>query len=81
METNERPTQASRVLAYMKKHKYITQREALNELGVWRLASRISELQHKHGIAVKSEFITVTNRWDEKCQVKRYWLAEEQAVL
>lgn len=77
-ETNERPTQAKRLLAYMKKYKYITQMEALNNLGIWRLASRISELQHKQGIAVESDFITVTNRWGEKCQVKRYWLAEEQ---
>lgn len=80
METNERPTQSKRLLDYMKKHKYITQMEALNNLGIWRLASRISELQHKQGIAVESDFITVTNRYGEKCQVKRYWLAEEQAV-
>lgn len=80
METNERTTQAHRVLTYMKNHKYITQREALNELGVWRLASRISELQHKHGVAIESEFITVKNRFGEKCSVKRYYLGKGETA-
>lgn len=80
METNTRPTQVQKVLAYMKRHKYITQLDAIRDLGVMRLGARIWELIHKHEIAIDSDFITVRNRDGEKCEVKRYWLAEEQAV-
>lgn len=76
METNSRPTQVQRVLEYMKNHKYITQKDADRDLGVSRLGARIFELKNKHGIAVDSDFITVKNRFGEKCDVKRYWLAD-----
>lgn len=77
---NERPTQAQRVLQYIKDFGSITQYQALQDLGVMRLASRISELRLKQGVEIESDFITVTNRYKEKCSVKRYWLAERKPV-
>lgn len=77
IETNDRPTQAQRVLQYIKDFGSITQYQALQDLGVMRLASRISELRLKQGIEIENDFVTVRNRYGEKCSVKRYWLAEE----
>lgn len=80
METNRKPSQVQKVLAYMKRHKYITQHDAYIYLGISRLGARIWEIEHKLKMTVDREFIWVKNRDGEECQVKRYWLAEEQAV-
>lgn len=77
METNCKPTQAQRVLEYIKEFGSITQIEALKDLGVMRLASRISNLKDM-GFDIKSEVVSVKNRYGEKCYIKRYWLADEQ---
>ncbi len=68
---NSRPTQAQRVLDYIDRFGSITQHEASIDLGVARLASRISELK-KAGHNIKGEMITVKNRFGENCSVKRY---------
>jgi hypothetical protein len=67
-------TQAERVLDYIEKFGSITQYEALQDLGVMRLASRISDLK-KLGYPIKSEVVTVKNRFGENCFIKRYSLA------
>lgn len=67
-------TQAERVLGYIEKFGSITQYEALQDLGVMRLASRISDLK-KLGYPIKGEIVTVKNRFEEDCYVKRYSLA------
>ena len=64
-------TQAQRVLDYIRENGSITQLEALRDLGVMRLASRISDLK-KAGVKIKSEPDTVLNRYGEKCYIKRY---------
>lgn len=69
--SNSRPTQAQRVLDYIERFGSITQHEASIDLGVARLASRISELK-KNGHNIKGEMITVKNRFGENCSVKRY---------
>ena len=67
-------TQAERVLAYIEKFGSITQYEALQDLGVMRLASRISDLR-KLGYPIQGESVAVKNRFEETCYVKRYSLA------
>lgn len=79
-ETNERPSQAARVLQYMKDFGSITQLEALKDLGVMRLASRVSELRRKHNIDIESDFVTVNNRYGEKSQIKRYYLGKGETA-
>ena len=69
-------TQAERVLEYIDQFGSITQLEALRDLGVMRLASRISDLK-KQGVPIKGEVITVKNRFDEDCYIKRYSLQGE----
>ena len=74
MSKNSNPTQAQRVLDYIDQFGSITQLEALRDLGVMRLASRISDLK-KQGYPIKSDMETVQNRFGENCKIKRYSLA------
>lgn len=69
-------TQAERVLEYIEKFGSITQYEALQDLGVMRLASRISDLK-KQGYPITSKVEGVKNRFQETCYIKRYSLAGE----
>lgn len=71
-------TQAERVLSYIEDFGSITQLEALNDLGVMRLASRISDLK-KLGYPITSDVEAVKNRYGEKCYIKRYSLARGEA--
>lgn len=65
------PTQNERILDYIAQNGSITQLEALNELGVMRLASRISDLK-RQGYNIISKTESVKNRYGEKCSIKRY---------
>ena len=65
--------QTDRVLDYIREKGSITQLEALQELGIMRLASRISDLK-KEGYAIKGVTETVKNRNNEDCHIKRYSL-------
>jgi hypothetical protein len=71
-DENKKPTQVDRVLAYLDEHGSITQLDALMDLGVMRLASRISEIIHDRGIEIQKEFVTVKNRFGENCQIVAY---------
>lgn len=75
MSSNSRPTQCERLIEYMERHpiKGVTQIDALNELGILRLASRISELR-SDGYVIEKEMISVKNKFGEKCFVARYRL-------
>lgn len=77
MSEHRKPTQAQRVLDYMHDFGSITQFEAMQDLGVMRLASRISGLK-KMGYPIVSEFVPVKNRYGETCHIKRYRMEEQQ---
>ena len=66
-------TQNDRLLEYLKTHDGITQVEALNELGIFRLASRVNDLKKK-GFDISGRMIFVRNRFDEEIRVKEYFL-------
>lgn len=68
-------TQAVRVLDYIIEYGSITQLEALNDLGVMRLASRISDLK-KQGYPITSTVEVVKNRYGENCYIKRYGMKQ-----
>lgn len=72
----DKGTQAERILRYMETNGSITQIQALNDTGVMRLASRISDLR-KRGYRIESDFVKVRNRYGEVCWVKSYRLARE----
>ena len=69
------PKQNDRIIDYMERFGSITQIEALRDLGVLRLASRISDLRSL-GVPIESEMVEVKNRYGEKCHVKRYRLGK-----
>lgn len=73
MSENSNQTQNEMVIRYIEKFGSITQFEALNVLGVMRLASRVSNLK-KQGFPIKGRWITVKNRYDKPCRVKEYFL-------
>ena len=68
-------TQTERILDYIDEFGSITQIEALRDLGIMRLASRISDLK-RQGYPITSEIETVKNRYGENCHIKRYGVRE-----
>lgn len=75
-KVEHKPTQNQRIIDYINEFGSITQIQALADLGVMRLASRISDLK-RLGYPVESEMVTVKNRYGEECKVKRYRLSGE----
>ena len=71
---NSNPTQAQDVLEYMEKHGSISIREAIYDLGITRLASRIWELKRK-GVQIVSESKQVKARNGRVTNVSVYRLA------
>lgn len=67
------PSQNERILNYINRFGSITQLEALTDLGVMRLASRISDLR-RQGYSIVSKTVEVENRFGEKARIKRYSL-------
>ena len=67
--------QIERVMMYLDRYGSITTREAFNELGIARLASRIHDLK-KIGYPIKSETIRVKNRFGENTHYTKYSLEE-----
>lgn len=63
--------QTQRILAYLDAHGSITQREASDELGVARLASRICDIR-KAGVEIRKEMVTGKNRFGEPVAFARY---------
>lgn len=71
--------QTDRVLAYIREFGSITQLEALRDLGVFRLASRISDLK-KQGYVITGKMEAVKNRYGEDCYIKRYCEVDNERV-
>ena len=63
--------QEQRLISYLNKNQTITGIQALNELGIFRLASRISNLK-KQGHKITSKMVPIKNRYGEKCHVSEY---------
>lgn len=70
-------TQCERVLRHMKDFGGITSAEAITEYGIYRLASRISDLKKK-GVLIKKETIKGKNRYGEATSFARYSLKNEE---
>ena len=62
------------VMAYLRKHGSISQKEATDELGITRLSARIWELRHKCGFEILDKTETSKNRFGLPCRYKRYYL-------
>ena len=68
-------TQNTMVLDWMREHGSITSRDAVNELGIQRLAARIHELRAS-GIDIRGRTESGVNRFGKVVTYSRYWLAD-----
>lgn len=73
-----RPTQCDLILKYIRDFGSISTWEAMMDLGVARLASRIYDLKNK-GYQFRKQRIYTNNRYDNKIYYDRYFLMEENA--
>lgn len=71
-----KPTQNERIIEYIKYYGSITQFEAFKDLGVMRLAARISDLRSS-GYPIVSKVEKVENRFGKVCRIVRYSLRGE----
>ena len=72
---NRKVTQTDRIYKYMQDFGSITQLDAIKDLGVMRLASRISDMKNM-GIPIVREMETSKNRYGEPTTYARYRLEE-----
>lgn len=61
----------------MKEYGSITSLEAMKDLGVSRLASRINELRNE-GIEIDDVYLESKNRLGEKVRYKKYFLKDNE---
>ena len=73
---NKKPSQASRLLDYLKRFGSVTTWEAFQELGITRLSARIFEIKER-GYSIKTESIKSKNRFGEPVHFNKYSLLEE----
>ena len=66
-------TQCERILRHLLDYGSITSLEAVQEYGIMRQASRISDLK-KAGMPIKAETVTGKNRYGEPTSYSRYSL-------
>lgn len=64
-------TQTEQVLRCMEKSGSITSLEAMQEYGIMRLASRITDLK-KAGIPIRRDMVSQKNRYGETVTFARY---------
>ena len=68
-------TQKDRILEYIRNFGSISSFEAYADLGITQLGARIDQLK-KEGYEFKTECESNTNRFGEKTDYKRYYLAD-----
>ena len=73
-ELHKRPRQVDRIHKYMLDFGSITTKDAVVDLGILRLASRIHEMRQYMNIDDKME--TSLNRYGDKVSYKRYYIKE-----
>lgn len=66
-------TQNERIYRHLIDYGSINPIEALNEYGIMRLASRISDLK-KDGVPIQKSMVAHVNRYGEKVHYARYTL-------
>ena len=71
----EAMTQCETILRHMEDCGSITSLEAMQEYGIMRLASRITDLK-KAGYPIRREMVSRKNRYGETVSFARYSLAE-----
>ena len=73
-EINTKANQCGRIMMFVDKHGSINPKQAMNDLGIMRLAARISDME-KAGIRFDHHRVTDFNRFGEKVRYMEYRLA------
>ena len=68
-------TQCEQIMRHLEQYGSITSAEAESEYGIYRLASRISDLK-KSGVRIKRTMINAKNRFDKPIHFAKYRLEE-----
>lgn len=68
-------TQTEQVLQFMHENGSITQAEAVDEIGCYRLSARIKDLRDI-GVPIKSKIESKVNRYGRKVSFARYSIAD-----
>lgn len=76
---NQKQTQHQRIIDYIEKHGSITQLEAIVDLAIFRLPSRMNEFKVM-GYTFKREIIKGKNRYGEPTHFARYSELKAPAV-
>ena len=66
-------TQSEQIVRFMQDNGSITPMDAVNELGIYRLAARIHDLT-KAGLSIASQTESTKNRYGKSVHYSRYWL-------
>ena len=66
-------TQGERIVKYMQDYGTITPMEAFADLGITKLATRVSELRQA-GVQIKKEPVKAKNRYGDDIRYMRYSL-------
>lgn len=72
-------TQCDRIMRHMRDYGSITSAEAISEYGIYRLASRISDLR-RQGVPITREMRTSKNRYGDPVSFAAYSLIEETNI-
>lgn len=70
-------TQTERILRHLQTFGAITSLEAIQDYGILRLASRISDLR-KEGLPIRREMVSGRNRYGEATSFARYSLESRE---
>lgn len=71
-------SQKQRIVNYIREFESISSWEAYSDLGITQLGARIDQLK-KEGYEVRTKWESSTNRYGEKVDYKRYYLADMTA--
>ena len=70
-------TQRDAIMAYITEFGSITPMQAFYDLGITKLATRISEMR-KNGMAIKIEMVTDKNRYGKSVTYAKYSFPEDK---
>ena len=71
--------QEQRVIKYLTDFGSITALEAMRDLGVMRLASRVCDLRRK-GVKIQKQTERIVNRYGERVIVVRYYMDKQEGT-
>lgn len=66
-------SQATDILEYIRDNGSITTKQAMDDIGCYRLSARVYDIR-SFGIDVRKEMVEVENRNGETCRVARYYI-------